>query len=217
MFKLDLHTHSTASEDGGLSPDDYRRALKFIDYIAVTDHNSIEQAQYLTKTLSSNIIVGSEVSTAQGELIGLYLSHDVPPGMGLEETMDAIHAQQGLVMAPHPFERWQRASLNLDEFKHLASKIDIIETYNGRSLSIGGRYKTRRFAAQFNLPGASNSDAHGPGGFGRTYTIVKSKPSKDNLPKLLRNADYVNSRSKLKGYLEPSINRRRAKIEDKER
>src|SRR5580765_8441960 len=46
MFRVDLHTHSVASPDGGISADQYAHALStgLLDVIAITDHNQIDFA-----------------------------------------------------------------------------------------------------------------------------------------------------------------------------
>jgi glycosyltransferase involved in cell wall biosynthesis len=48
------------------------------------------------------VIVGQEVATAEGALVGLFLSDEVAGGMSCAETAAAIHAQGGLVMVPDP-------------------------------------------------------------------------------------------------------------------
>ena len=82
MFKVDLHTHSSASHDGGISFEQYQLALStgLLDAIAVTDHNSIETAQALHELLGDQIIVGEEIMTSQGEIIGLFLKQPIAPG-----------------------------------------------------------------------------------------------------------------------------------------
>lgn len=212
MLKVDLHTHSQGSADGGLSADDYRQALKNLDYIAVTDHNNITNAQALRAKLGPQIIVGSEITSTDGEVVGLFLTQDVPAGLSLAETIERIHHQHGLVLVPHPFERLQRHSLDLNEFKDLVSRVDIIETYNPRSISITGRLKARRFAAKYGVAQAANSDAHGPKGIGRTFNWLSRPPAASNLKQQLLDGRLRQGLPSLGAWLEPSQNRRRAKI-----
>src|SRR6266581_840040 len=121
MFKLDLHTHSQGSPDGGLTRGDYQRMLVSgkLDFIAVTDHDSIEFASALYEQLGSQIIVGEEVTTANGELIGLYLKQRVLPGRSAVDTVELIHTQGGLVYVPHPFET-VRKGLSLESLEEIA-------------------------------------------------------------------------------------------------
>lgn len=67
MYKLDLHTHSHCS-DGELSPSELvEEAVKAgIDYLALTDHDSIEgiaQAKETAKQHDINIVHGVEISS----------------------------------------------------------------------------------------------------------------------------------------------------------
>src|SRR5580658_33632 len=104
MLKIDLHTHSVASPDGGIMADKYRECLELgkLDYIAITDHNSIDFALNLRTEFERKIIVGEEILTSEGEIIGLFLSELVPPNLSPIETIELIKRQGGLVYVPHP-------------------------------------------------------------------------------------------------------------------
>lgn len=75
MFKIDLHTHSTSSPDGGITAHQYEEALStgVLDCVAITDHNRIDFAEKLERSFGDKIIVGEEIMTSGGEIIGLYL------------------------------------------------------------------------------------------------------------------------------------------------
>lgn len=96
MPKIDLHTHSIASKDGAITADDYERMLEtgLLDYIAVTDHNRIDFAAELHAKLGEKIIVGEEIKTTEGEIIGLYLTEAIPALLTPEETVQRIKEQQ---------------------------------------------------------------------------------------------------------------------------
>ncbi len=48
-----------------------------------------------------SVIVSQEIATSEGTLVGLYLSEPVADGLTAKDTVDAIHAQGGLALAPH--------------------------------------------------------------------------------------------------------------------
>src|ERR1700752_5472202 len=85
----DLHMHTTAS-DGWPSPQelvDHAR-LRGLDVIAVTDHDTIEgalraadHAERVTGRRRLPVIVGEEVSSRNGHIVGLFLETSVRPGM----------------------------------------------------------------------------------------------------------------------------------------
>jgi predicted metal-dependent phosphoesterase TrpH len=106
MPRVDLHTHSLASPDGALRAADYTVMLASgrLNYIAVTDHNRIDFALQLQAQLGPQIIVGEEITTTDGEIIGLYLHEVVPAGLSTLEAVQRIRQQGGLVYVPHPFE-----------------------------------------------------------------------------------------------------------------
>lgn len=79
---------------------------KGLDIIAITDHNTIRgglETKKLEKEYGVEVIVGSEIMTKDGELLGLYLNEEIPKGLTAEETVEKIHAQGGLAIAPHPY------------------------------------------------------------------------------------------------------------------
>ena len=102
-----------------------------MDVMAITDHDEIEGAfiaqRYAKSFDDIEVIAGEEVTTADGEVIGLFLTEKVPSGLPVEETVDIIRSQGGLVIVPHPFSMHtpgiQERFLDLD--------IDGFETING--------------------------------------------------------------------------------------
>ena len=111
----DFHMHTDHSPDCETAvPDLVNRALELgLGAIAVTDHNTIAggiaaQAYVAEHGLPLHVVVGSEVMTATGEVIGLYLTEEIPRGMPFADTVEAIRAQGAIVYVPHPFDRLHR-------------------------------------------------------------------------------------------------------------
>lgn len=214
-YKVDLHTHSYGSPDGGLGTAEYRYFLEneLLDYIAITDHNSIETAQQIQAELANlgkRIIIGEEIMTTQGEIIGLFLSQLVPAGLSPAETAKQIHAQGGLVYVPHPFETG-RSGLQAPALNGLTPAVDIVETCNGRAI-FGNRSSTARLWAQQNAkPAAASSDAHGRFGWGYTYNVIEQAPTAQNLASQLTAATY-STRSVGWGIMYPKLNRLKKKM-----
>lgn len=207
-YRADFHTHSVASPDGGLRLEHYRRMLQSgkLDFIAITDHNTTDMARQIQVELGDRIIVGEEITTQQGEIIGLYLHETIPPLLTALETVEAIRGQGGIVYIPHPFET-VRKGLSLETLQGIAKQVDVIETHNGRAVFQNVTPKALAWAEEHGTPGAASSDAHGFSGWGRTYTILARTPTRDNLPKLLGKAQFVRTFPGLHGMLYPKINR----------
>jgi predicted metal-dependent phosphoesterase TrpH len=208
MAKIDLHTHSVGSPDGSLTADDYRKILgtSRLDYIAVTDHNTIAFAQKLNAQLGAQIVVGEEITAREGEIVGLFLTEKVKPGMSAADTVAAIKQQGGLVYIPHPFET-VRKGLPPATLDAIAKDVDIVEIHNGRAFFQNKSKQAESWAAQHHVPGAASSDAHGWHGWGRTYTIVEQTPTRATLTKLLTTAAYHTGSPGLRGLLYPKLNR----------
>lgn len=102
-----------------------------MDVICITDHDETAGAfiaqEYAKKYDDIQVVVGEEVTTADGEVIGLFLNEKIPDNLPVEETVDIIREQDGLAIAPHPFSFHVFA---LNE-KMLTLGLDGFETING--------------------------------------------------------------------------------------
>jgi predicted metal-dependent phosphoesterase TrpH len=208
MYKVDLHTHSIASRDGGIQASQYEHALSsgLLDYIAITDHNKVSFALELQQQLGDHIIVGEEINTIEGEIIGLYLQEAIPRDLPAHEAVKRIKHQAGLVYIPHPFETVRRG-IQKSVLEQLIDTVDIIEVYNGRAVFQNKGPQAVTAARLNNKPGAASSDAHGAKGLGTAYSLVKDKPTVKNLPKLLHTAQLAMEHPPLKTLLYPKFNR----------
>lgn len=212
-IKVDFHTHSQISPDGALSALNYRRALErgVLDCIAVTDHNDITMAKQLKKAFGDHIIIGEEITTNQGEIIGLFLKEVVKPHMSAKETVKAIHDQGGLVYIPHPFET-VRSGINIDVLDTISSGVDVLEVHNGRAIFQDKSKAALEWATKNNVPGAAASDSHGPAGWGKTYTVLSDIPTRETLLELLGDAVFKRGFPGVRGISYPKYNRLRKKF-----
>ncbi len=206
--KIDLHTHSIVSQDGGLTGQDYAHIIsqKKLNVIAITDHNTISFAEDLHKKFPKNIIIGEEISSGEGDVIGLYLTKRIQPHLGIEETTKQVHKQGGLVLIPHPFEKF-RSSVSLEMFNKHLSSIDLVESFNARSKLKRPLQDAAEFATRHTIPHVANSDAHCMRGIPSAYTIVSAYPTKQTLIKLIQSGKRENTYAPLFTYLCPAINR----------
>lgn len=213
MYKIDLHTHSIASPDGGISAEQYAHALStgILDVVAVTDHNQIDFAVGLQKQLGDKIIVGEEIMTTGGEVIGLYLKERIRPGLSPLDTVKLIKEQGGLVYVPHPFES-VRKGLHPSVLDDLIDYLDIIEVCNGRAFLQDRSAQTVIWAKMNHVIGAASSDAHGIKGLGKTYTRVKELPAANDLVDILIHGVPVTERPGLRSLFYPKYHRIRKKL-----
>lgn len=218
MFKVDLHTHSIASPDGGITLEQYARALStsLLDVIAITDHNRIDFATQAQASLGDRIIIGEEIMTTSGEIVGLYLTKRVKPGLSPLETIKRIKDQGGLVYVPHPFESI-RKGLHPSVMEELIDYLDIIEVCNGRAFLQNRSAQTVIWAKLNHITGAASSDAHGVRGLGKTFTQVKELPTPNDLVRILSHGVSVTERPGLRSLLYPKYHSFRRRLKGPER
>jgi predicted metal-dependent phosphoesterase TrpH len=172
LGQADMHIHSMAS-DGTASAAQILQHVELhtdLDLIAVTDHERIEAAvecQRLAIVLGSRVevVVGEEVTTQSGHLLGLFLQHRLKRNVRLETTVAEIHEQGGLAIVPHPF-----SAFTLGMRKHAMMRVhlstdplvywDALEGFNPSTAGRYGRAATARLAAELRLPLVGNSDGH---------------------------------------------------------
>ncbi len=212
MIRIDLHTHSSASPDGSLTLADYKRMLETnkLEVIAITDHNTIDFAQKAQQALGEQIIVGEEITTTEGEIIGLYLTKRIEPGLSAHETAQEIKKQHGAVYIPHPFET-VRKGISLETLDEIAELVDIIEVHNGRAVFQNRGQQARIWAQKHQVAMATSSDAHGRVGWGRTYSQVAEVPTNKTLAQTLsRPETQLHTKTVgLRGLAYPKLNKLR--------
>jgi predicted metal-dependent phosphoesterase TrpH len=205
----DLHCHSSASFDSLSSPRSLiRQARRFgLTHLAITDHERIDGA-LRTRDLAAmrpgdgheplTVIVGEEVRTTEGDMIGLFLERAVAPGQTPMETAAAIHEQGGLAGIPHPFDRFRSSGARLAQAAGLADlvqAVDFIEIYNARAMGRANAHAAE-LARNEGIAGVASSDAHSPFEVGVAYTILPGPiRSADDLRRLLPQASMVLGRA----------------------
>ena len=171
MIRADLHVHTGYSIDC-LTPLEriVERCLEIgINCIAVADHNTIAGALRLREFAPFKVIVAEEILTPVGEILGLFLSEEVPQGLSPQETIARIRSQGALVGIPHPFGRslfWSAHKLISPE---VLSQVDIIEAFNSRTPFSNSIAKAWRLALEQGKVASAGSDAHTAGEIGRAY------------------------------------------------
>lgn len=175
-MKIDLHLHTIASHDcRTLVAEVLARCRKRgIAVQAVTDHDQIWGAKELADLAGDDlrVIVGEEISTREGELIGLFLNQRIPPRLSPEETVAAIREQDGLVLLPHGFDPHKTHRLKPDARERIGDEIDIVEVFNARVSHPKRNREASEWAAFHEVPASAGTDAHITSAIGEAWVTV---------------------------------------------
>ena len=191
LGKADLHMHSTYSDGIGTIEQilEHVQQKTDLDVIAVTDHDVIE-GSLRTRDLWAqgnyrfDFIVGEEVSTKEGHLLGLFIERLVPQGLSMERSIDLIHEQGGLAIIAHPLHPLFRHSCSRETMDRIHNTNDVwfdaVETWNASFCGIyANRQAMRANRLVYGLPEVGNSDAHTLNAIGRGRTWFEGRNAQE--------------------------------------
>lgn len=178
-LKTVVHLHTHYSHDSNRSPAELIElaAQRCVDCVAVTDHDEIAgafEAADIARTLTAGrvrVIIGEEISTSDGHLLGLFLKNRIEPGLPAIVTAQRIRQQGGLVFVPHPFATLAGDALG-DTVNDLLPWIDAVEVCNAQNPLWWQCGRAADFARQHDLPAFVGSDAHLRGTLDRCHQLM---------------------------------------------
>jgi len=181
----DIHTHTMYSgftkykflsfPDSVTTP---RTSIKVaeklgLNALCITDHNTIKGALVAQKYNKDLVVIGEEISSEEGEILGLFLQEKVIPGLSAKETIEQIHAQDGVAIAPHPYS----AHCSCVGEKMNALNFDGIEVFN--SLHRDGYSNALALKNCNGHAKLGGSDAHSSYMIGNGYTLFNGSSQED--------------------------------------
>lgn len=186
--KADLHIHSNHSDGLATIPQimDYVQTKTDLKAIAITDHNTMEGSRYaqeLAELYDFEVIPGMEISSKQGHILGLFLSHEIAPGMDASDTIAAIEEQGGIAVIAHPFSAKgvfgpTGRSLFADAVNDWA--FHAFETYNSLPFLVwANSMAARTLAGGQGVAATGGSDAHVVQAVGTGYTLFRGTTAED--------------------------------------
>ena len=170
---------------------------KDLSGVAITDHNTIKGALNLKKIAPFKVIVGEEILTQEGEIIGYFLHEEIPPRLPLEETIKIIRAQGGLVGIPHPFGSFRRSRIKQGALERIINQVDIIEAFNARNIFVKDNHLAMAFAQKHRLVPVAGSDAHISDEIGKAYIEIEDFNDHRHFLNNLKSAKLVTKKSGL--------------------
>ncbi|MDQ4036596.1 MAG: PHP domain-containing protein [Chloroflexota bacterium] len=202
----DFHIHTRFSRDSILTEEKFiEKAIeRGLTHVAVTNHNNIEGAIAVRDKVADlnlgnklTIIIGEEVSTADGEVVGIFLTKTIPRGLSAKETADEIHRQGGLVSIPHPFDPFRGSHIREGPLRNLAElgKIDMVEVFNCRVTLQRHNQEAAEFARRYGIAGIAASDSHSSFEVAMAFNALPAFDSAHELKAALPENDWHASRS----------------------
>ena len=189
LLRIDMHVHSAYSRDSAIPARTIFQSWKRTGIIPlVCDHDTLEGSLRVMRAIHAEDpgiprVLAEEVTTAEGEVIGIFLTEEIPPGLSAADTVDLIHGQGGLSLVPHPFCDYRSKVLRAGTRNALVEEIDLVEGHNARTVTAGEDRLGIVFAAEMGIPFTVGSDAHLPFELGRVWMEV---PPFDGPRELLR-------------------------------
>ncbi|HET6351986.1 MAG TPA: CehA/McbA family metallohydrolase [Coriobacteriia bacterium] len=166
----DLHVHTTAS-DGTATPAEvleWASEATDLAVVAICDHNTNEgalEAASIAHRYRVDVVVGQEVESSEGHILGLWTPKIVTPGRSASQTVADIHAQGGLAIVAHPFapKWWHKHGLcrgDRDVYDHV--EFDGVEVANSTPLLLAANFRARGYwrKNRTRLAATGGSDAH---------------------------------------------------------
>ena len=197
MIKADLHIHTEYSMDCTMSLEDIiERCLEVgINCLGIADHNTLAGALKMKEIAPFFIIPGEEILTATGEVIGFFLSQEIPSKLSMKETVALIKAQDGLICIPHPYDRLRYSVFRDQVFDDIMSQVDIIEAFNARSLSPSSATRAMELVRKYDKLASAGSDAHTLPEIGNAYVEMPDFNNKQEFLASLAKGKIYGSKS----------------------
>lgn len=202
----DFHIHTRFSRDSILTEEKFIKVAieRGLTHVAITNHNNVEGAiavrdkvAELGLTDKLTVILGEEVSTSDGEVVGVFLTKTIPRGLSANETADEIHRQGGLVSIPHPFDPFRGSHIKEGPLRNLADvgKIDMVEVFNCRVTIQRHNEEAAEFAKRYGIPGIAASDSHSSFEVAMAFNAMPAFDSGEELRAALAENEWHASRS----------------------
>jgi len=193
LFKADFHMHTKYSMDSALTPEDIvKRCLELgINCIAVSDHGTVEGGLRTREIAPFPVIVAEEILTTHGEIMGLFLTESIPSGIEVEDAIERIKAQGGLVNVPHAFDVMRPSALGGKILERIKKDVDVIEVFNARVVLPIYNKQAVNFAKKNNLPGTAGSDSHTLNELGHAWVEMPEFTGKEDFLPALRQGTIV--------------------------
>ena len=180
-MRIDPHIHTLASDGVSDVASILARAVTIgLDAVAITDHERIDAAVAAkaiaeSEGLPLEVIVGEEITTRGGHLLGLFVRRRIPPWHSLKSSIARVHEQGGIAVVAHPLVPYPLCA-SARTIRHLMDEADPIyhpdalEGFNPTTARMKWSHRAPAFAEEMGIAAIAGSDAHRARNVGRAVT-----------------------------------------------
>lgn len=193
-----LHIHTRISACSETLPEDISEYCisRGINVVGITDHDTIAGAKILQAIAKEiRVIIGSEIRTKQGEIIGLFLNKEVEHGLDARTTCEIIKDQGGIVYLPHPFDPFKIRRLKLSSIMRCLDLIDIVEIFNAKAAFPVFNKIAESFAVMNKKIAAVGSDSHYLESIDMCLNQIDDFTTPSEFLESMKNAVFIKKRS----------------------
>jgi len=193
VVRAEFHCHSIYSPDSLVRVEDLLAACqqKQIDKLAITDHNRLEGALRAHALDPQRVIIGEEIQTTEGEILGYFMREEIPAGLEPLEVIERLKDQGAFISVAHPFDTNRDVThWKLGTLEAMLPFLDAFETFNARCLRQTYNDQAQIFAQEHGLAGMAGSDAHSTFELGRATMLLADFNNAMELRAALQNAQW---------------------------
>jgi predicted metal-dependent phosphoesterase TrpH len=196
-LNVELHCHTYHSSDSLMRPHQILKACeqRGIDRVAITDHNTIAGARETHALDPERVIIGEEILTTEGEILGYFMQEEIPEGLPPIEVVNRLNDQGAVISISHPFDLTRGCRWSMETLQSLFPLIDALEVFNARCWSDAPNQQAMDLAQSSGLCGTAGSDAHAPIEVGRAYLNLPAFMDARSFREALKQAEIRGHRS----------------------
>ena len=169
LITAEFHCHTRYSKDSLVKIRDLARICNEsgIQKLVITDHDTIVGALQARELDPRRFVVGEEIMTRQGELLGFFVQEHIPPGLSAMETIELLRSQGAFISVSHPFDNFREGHWDQADLVQILPYVDAIEVFNARCLLPRFNHRAIEFSQHHHMLVTVGSDAHTLGEIGR--------------------------------------------------
>ena len=188
-IKAEFHCHTVYSPDSLVELETLLKAcdVRGIDKIAITDHGCLQGALKAYQLDPERVIVAEEIETPEGELLGYFMTEEIPQGLPAVEVVRRLRGQGAFISMAHPydpFRSWWTAK-TLDQ---ILPQVDALEVFNARCRRDEYNQKAYAVALEYGKLLMAGSDAHAVSELGRANMTMPWFEDAESLRKAVQEA-----------------------------